>query len=169
VLVLRPIVPMGCRLPSSPRTYPYFADVWNFLPLLVKLGKPSIDLSKATTLKDVAFLVRSRNVEWVTMALRTITSKHRDLQQISIYLPVPMTTSIGYNVRETIGKTTYRQWSDLDCLLVQLWESRSIRPRITSEYPVTQWEVVGDFVGRLLPEMTRIGTVDLLRSPNEPA
>jgi len=56
-------------------------------PLFVGDHSPaSIDLSMATKLKDAVFQLASRspNVGWVTLALRTITPKHRNLRRISI-------------------------------------------------------------------------------------
>lgn len=47
----------------------------------------SIDFSKATKLRDVAFRPGSSNVEWVTATLQTISPAHQNLRQISIYVP----------------------------------------------------------------------------------
>ena len=97
----------------------------------VESGPALMDLSKATKLRDVVFRFESWNVEWVTVALQTITPKHRDFREISISAACYQTTfNIDANVREMIGKTSCGHWSDLDHLLVQFWESRSIRPRL---------------------------------------
>ena len=45
----------------------------------------SIDLSKATGLKNVALKWKS-SPRWVAMTLRTITQNHRNLQQISFQI-----------------------------------------------------------------------------------
>ena len=68
--------------------------------ILFPVGSTStpVDLSDATRLKDVSFWVRSRNVDWITAALRTITPEHRDLRQISIYVCY---TDVGTNKRFT--------------------------------------------------------------------
>jgi hypothetical protein len=72
----------------------------------------SIDLSKATKLKDVAFRLNSWTIGWVVTPLQT-ASKHRDLQHILIDAPR------GMDLRG--GDEIYRQWSDLDHLLAQFW------------------------------------------------
>jgi hypothetical protein len=93
------------RVFSHPRIPRYYLDMYGTstrhlrphreLTSVPRRVEPaSIDLSKATKLKDVVFQPRSREVEWVTMALQTITSKHRDLRQISIHMPLsrPLST-----------------------------------------------------------------------------
>ena len=135
------------------------------LPFLAKPGTPSIDLSKATMLKDVTFRVRSQSVEWITMVLQTITPKHRDLRQISIYLSFYLIITMGSSDRQTVGETIYGQWSDFDSLLVRFWESHSIRPRVISTTPTREERVARDFVEWLLPEVTRRGIVELFQSP----
>ena len=116
-----------------------------------------------TILKDVTFRFKSQSVEWITTGLRTITHKHQDLQQISIHLPpLIIPTRFGANTRQTIGEAIYGQWFDLDCLLVQFWESRSIRPRVICATRMREeWEV-RDFLGCLLPETTKRGIIDLV-------
>ena len=122
-------------------------------------GSTSIDLSKATKLKDVAFQPNSWNVWWVTTALRTITPNHQDLRHLSIQTPQdPNLAGAAADPGQTVGETIDRQWSDLDLLLVQFWELRSIRPEVT--YPTGQR--MRDFVGNLLPEITKRGIVDLV-------
>ena len=121
--------------------------------VLVKSGPTSINLSKATRLKDMVFRVESRSIEWVTMTLQTITPEHRDLQQISICVPYYLTLfEVGANVRQTIGELICGHWLGLDHLLVQFWESRLIRPRVGCT----------DCIGSLLPEITRRGIMDLV-------
>jgi len=102
-------------------------------------------------------------VDWIAMELRSITPKHQDFQQISIYLPgCGIPHSAGTDARQSIGEVIYGQWLDLDRLLVQLWESRSIRPRVICPMPMRTERVVRDFVGRILPEATGSGIIDLL-------
>jgi hypothetical protein len=125
----------------------------------VFLGEPgsaSVDLSKATKLKDVLFQLNSWSVRWVITALQTISPKHRDLQQITIWLShyLTGTLGVGTNIRRAIGEVNFRQLLDLDRLLVQLWESYSIRPKAV----VSTIEAV--CVEYLLPEMTKRGIVD---------
>jgi hypothetical protein len=122
-------------------------------------GAASIDLSKATKLKDVVFRPEPRRVEWVITALQTITPEHRDLRQISIHLPYYLTLAVVLtNLRQTIGEAGFEKWLGLDHLLVQFWESRSIRPKIISMMN----HGIGDHIGRLLPEITKRGVIDIL-------
>ena len=132
------------------------------LPLTIAEPRSGqIGLSRAAGLKDVTFRVSAQTVGWVTMALRTITPEHRDLGQISICLPHNLTfVNVGADIRRSLGETTSRRWSDLDRLLVEFWESRSIRPRVgcaTHEQEVGSMEYC---VGCLLPEITKRGIVD---------
>ena len=67
------------------------------------------------------------------MALTPKHPKHQDLQQVSIYVPfytAPVNTDA--EVRQVIGEAMCQHWLDVDRLLVQFWESCSIRPRIVS-------------------------------------
>ena len=98
------------------------------------------------------------------MTLQTMTPKHRDLRQISIDLPFHLVISVGPNAWQTTGETIYGQWLDFDHLLVQFWESRSIRLRVMSTMSTREERAVRDLIGRLLPEITRRGIVDLVQS-----
>jgi hypothetical protein len=124
---------------------------------IVGSGLASIDLSKATKLKDMTFRCRRLNVGWVVMALRTFTPNHRNLQQISLY---PPHTPPGF----AIGETTYMQWMELDHRFTQLWESHSIRPKVLYQAPPgKEGEATRDRMFSLLPEVTSRGIVDLVR------
>ena len=113
-----------------------------------------IDLSKATKLRDAVFQPTSMTVTWVVMTLRTITTEHRDLQQILIHAP---------HDEEPIGETICRQWSDLDCLLVQFWESHSIRPKVVLDAAMRSGRKnVKSSIGFLLPEITKGGIIDFV-------
>lgn len=130
------------------------------LLFLVPLGAASIDLSKARRIKDVVFRPGSQNVEWITMALQTIVPEHRDFRQITIRVSYYLTLfEINGNGRRVIGEAIYRQWSVLDRLLVQLWDSRSIRPRVVCTKPGGKVQNAETRVGCLLPEMARRGMV----------
>ena len=98
------------------------------------------------------------------MSLHTITPKHQDLRQITIkVIHRPTTINIfgaGANVRQVMGEANFGQWLDLDRLLVQLWESRSIR----SSAVFLEWGSVRDYIGSLLPEITRRVGADLTKS-----
>jgi len=121
----------------------------------------SVGLPKATRLKGVTFRFGSSwGAEWVTALLRTITPEHRDLRQISISMDdYSASVMVGADVRREIGDQI-RGWLELDRLLVQLWESHSIRPKILCCRPLSLEETMTDLVGWLLPETTRGGIVD---------
>jgi hypothetical protein len=131
------------------------------LPLfVVDHSSVPIDLSKATKLKDVVFQPNSWRVEWIATTLQTITPKHRDLQQISIRVAPQSTIVIagpGANGEPTIGEPIRGRCLGLDHLLVQLWVSHSIRPKVM----YTGKDMRG-YIGRLLPEIAERGIVDLV-------
>jgi len=109
------------------------------------------DLSKATKLKYLKFMRAKASVQWITMALETVKSKH--LQHIiihqSTFLP------------EVIQEVVCQEWRDLDRLLVKFWASHSIRPKVTYTTGKER-EDLKDHLPRLLPELTRRGLVDLV-------
>ena len=121
-----------------------------------------IDLSKVTKLKDAAFGPGLWDVEWITMTLQTIAPAHRDLRQISIYIPY-RSDDLGRHFTQTIEEAILRQWLALDRLLVQLWESHSIRPRVahlkSEEEEENEW--MRECIEGLLPEMTGRGIIEL--------
>ena len=94
------------------------------------------------------------------MALQTITPEHQDLRRISIHIPFYLTNGTGAG--QTVGEAARREWLDLDRLLVQLWESRSIRPRVGYKGlgQRMKQQTTDYWVGCLLPEITRRGIVD---------
>ena len=113
---------------------------------------PSLDLSKAAKLRDVAFNYLRSDIQWVTAMIKTIKSKN--LQQIAIfsYIYTPLSTQIK--------EAVHREWQDLDHLLVQLWTSHSVRLKIMYWMWEGQDEARG-FAQRLLPELTRRGAIDV--------
>ena len=128
------------------------------------LGRASIDLSKATKLADAVFRSGSLNIDWITATLETITPKHRELRQISIYAFCRSTSvAFGAGVERTIGDEIFGQWSDLDRLLVQLWESRSIRPKFVCEILGLVPQDAEEYIGRLLPKTTKRGVINLIK------
>src|SRR6266478_1268943 len=150
----------------------------NSLLFLAQPGTSSIDLSQARRLKGVVFWVgaASRSVDRITMALRTITPKHRNLRQILIYVQfIPALMRAYTNPRRIVGEQAFGQWLDLDCLLVQFWESFSIRPKIVCVMQtkggrdscpydsisrvLPEFRDVRDCVAYLLPEATRRGMI----------
>ena len=137
------------------RTFTSFLYLTFLSSLLVGNSTPAIiELSKATKLKDVSFRPKSMNIEWIALALRTITPKHRDLRQISIQAPYDATVRASSSaiVGRILGEQICGSWSDLDSLLVQLWEVRSIRSTVIC---MTQHE--RKYVGCLLREITKRG------------
>ena len=131
--------------------------------LILLLAGPepvSLNLSRATELRDLVFRPESKIVEWITRTLQTITPEHRDLRQISVYVPHHLTLfRVGANVRQYLGEASCGWWSNLDHLLVQFWEVRSIRPKVGRTSPEKR-KNMEFFIGCLLPEITKRGIVD---------
>jgi len=126
-----------------------------------------IDLSKATNLKGVVFQCGSLSSGRITRTLETITFQHQDLQKISIHVPhilsyiyVLHEDGVTWELIEAANPSM--QWPDLDRLLVQFWDSRSIRPKVV--YPRTKNEKrrMKGWVGNLLPEIKKRGIIDLV-------
>lgn len=115
----------------------------------------SIDFSRAKSLKQVAFWLGALDDVWITLALKTLTPNHRDLHQISIYIPVNRFLKTRLAMEEI-----HRQWADLDHFLVQLWESNAIHTRVI--YRLKGEKEARECVRGLLPEMTKRGTVELV-------
>jgi len=130
----------------------------NLILFLVELESAPFDLSKATKLRDTVFRPESENVEWITATLLTIAPEHRELRHISIHAPYCLTLDI----EQSVGGAASRQLSDLDCLLVQFWESHSIRPRIGCVGLREEGQNAEYYVGCWFPEITKRGVVDLV-------
>lgn len=121
----------------------------------------STDLSKAVKLRDVVFRPEKLRIGSITTALQTITPKHQDLQQISIYVHFDSTlTKTGADVRQTVGEQILGEWLDLDRLLAQLWESRSIRLKVISTAR-NEGQGMKNCIESLLPEITKRDWVSL--------
>jgi len=134
----------------------------NSLPFLGTSKVPLYNLSGATKLEDAVFRPTSPGVGWVTKALQTITPEHRDLQ-ISICVPEYLAyVGVDADVKKIIGEANFGQWLDLDHLLIQLWESRSIRSKVTRTLLKGRKRNMRDCIGCLLPEMMRRGMIDLV-------
>jgi hypothetical protein len=123
------------------------------------LGQPMpapIDLLKMTKLKALVFRLNWWTIGWVATTLQAITPKHRDFRHIKIRIPYcPTFLRAGANIRQTVGEANYMQWLDLDRLLIQLWESRAVRPQVVC--------TTADCLGCLLPEVTKSGIVDFVK------
>ena len=130
------------------------ARIDNLASLPVELEPGSFDLSTTTKLHDLVFRLESLRAEWITVA-----PEHRDLQRISIHIPYNLTL-FGQIVGQFLGEAICRGWFDLDSLLVQFWESRSIRPRVGCETPGQKWKNTEYCIGCLLPEITKRGIFD---------
>jgi len=103
------------------------------------------------------------------MALRTITPKHRNFRRISIhaffisfFAGVASVASAG--VIGLTGEDHFLgQWSELDQVLAQLWESHSIRAEVLYyRLPTEVEQGVNERLERLLPQITGRGIVDLI-------
>ena len=131
----------------------------NLTMSLVGCVPGSFDLSNATRLRDLVLRPGSQAVGWITTALQTIPPQHRGLRQISIYVAYYLTT-FGAEVGQFLGEGTLRQWLDLDRLLVQFWESHSIRPRVGSVRLGQNPQKMEDCIRCLFPEITKRGIID---------
>jgi len=132
-------IDIECENPSLERSYP-----------------DSIDFSKAIRLKEVVFRLQALGDIWSALPLKTLTSKHRDLRQISIYIPVniPMTfTRMNDEIR--------RQWMQLDHILVRSCESNGTLIRAIC-YMEGGIEGARKRVEALLPKVTKGGIFELV-------
>ena len=122
-----------------------------------------IDLSKATKLKDMEFGFQYLSIAWVASTLKTITSRHRDLQGVSIRgCDLSDSTGTGWQANAAAEEDdTREQWMDLERTLVQLWESHAVRAKV--EYYSKTREESCELMEKLLPEATKRGVVELLR------
>lgn len=109
----------------------------------------------------MAFCINAGNVEWVTRALQTIPPEYQVLRQISILAPYHLTSN-GTNLEQIVGERIFRQWLVLDLLLVQLWEECSIRLKAMCLTPRMGRQDMGNYVGCLLPEITKRGIIDFV-------
>lgn len=102
------------------------------------------------------------------MTLKT-AAEHQDLQRISVHVPSSLARASAVD-EDTIRMEEERAhmlWSDLDPLLVQFWESHSIRTKILYYPPSSEdrGRGVGDWPGYLLPESMKRGIIDLVEEP----
>ena len=140
-------------------------------------GEPTlnaIDLSTATKLKNVEFRCETFECGWLIMTLETIAPKHRDFQQVTIHIP----SFVSYVSAESLTMAEEEwienaspgvRWSDLDRVLIKLWESHMTRVKVI--YPEPWISHVGremkDWAVYLLPESTKRGITDLVQEPGE--
>ena len=133
-----------------------------FTSALVDLDAGSIDFSGATRLKELVFHLEEIEDVWTTMALKTLTSKHGDLREILLHILVESSPKDEpVNVRETIGEEIFKQWMDLDHILVQLWESSALQTKVI--YFTDQEEKeTHEYIGGLLQEVMKRGIVKMV-------
>jgi hypothetical protein len=114
-----------------------------------------VDLSKTTKLKEAVFRLGGQHPAWVDMTLKTIASEHRDLRQISIYVPFRnVFVQERTNAREFVGEESYGQWMALDRTLTQLWESLAVYTEVLCN---TKDEKSCEIIRGLLPETMESG------------
>lgn len=158
------------RLDHTPRsTWTYQADLWQELTAFADRSPAgeSINLSKATKLKDVVFGTHL-DPKWIIASLRAVTHDHRDLQQITITIPYvlyhldPQFVD-GVRFMHTDGEAMYQRWLELDRVLAQMRESRSVRLKVLYNSPSTMERRARGCVEELLPEVTTRGTVKVVK------
>ena len=140
------------------------------LPSVDDDAPATIDLSKAANLKEVTFrcVIGLTGCRWIIMALETIILKHRDLRKISIQFVYgyDRPTDVDPNLIQLNEATKPGiRWSDLDSLLVQLFESRSIQPRIACPRLNITTQTLEDLARYLLPETAMRGTMEIFEEP----
>ena len=144
------------------RLFGFFVETDTLLPFTGGSTRSSIDLSRATRLRDAQFECGDLSAEWIVMTLQTVTSKHRDIRKIGIRTYGLILNDPDADVRQIAGEAVYREWLDLDRLLVQFSELRSIRPKFRFDGMSSDREREAiNFVSCLLPEMTKRGLIDL--------
>ena len=116
---------------------------------------PSIDFSKATKLKEITLRPAGHSIAWVTEALKTIGTHHKDLLEVSIY-PDFLDTPIGnYAIfRGTVKEDDLQRWVELDCVLIGLMESHAVRVEVIYHSKGVEEEVY-KCMKELLPEITQ--------------
>ena len=113
------------------------------------------DLSKARRLKEVVFRLGVLNDVWITLALKTITPDHRNLHQISIYIP----TYSFLNTSQSLGEI-YSHWVDLDCFLIKMQDLNTIHTRVM--HGAEGGEDVYECTEMLLPDMMKRRMIELV-------
>ena len=98
------------------------------------------------------------DVGWITTAFRTTVPELPELWHISIRVPYDLAT---FNFKRT-HLVVYGEWLELDRLLVQFLESRSICSKVVCTALMGGEQDMRDFVEYMLPELTRRGMSDLV-------
>ena len=105
---------------------------------------PPLDLSHAAKLKSVELRFESLSARWIVATLQTAKTEFRRV-----------TDFIGVCF-DMVEEVDHREWQDLDHLLVRLWASHLIVPKL--RYVVTK--EARSLVPTLLPELVNRGLVD---------
>ena len=106
---------------------------------------PPLDLSRATKLKSVELRFERLSVRWIVATLQT--AKTGCLRWVTIF------TGVCFDMVEDLDR---REWQDLDHLLVRLWTSHLIIPKL--RYVVIK--ETESLVPTLLPELVKTGLID---------
>ena len=109
---------------------------------------PPLDLSRATKLTEVKFRAGWYNIPWIIMTLQA--AKPKSLRQITIHSDDLCIFTSGEQVID-LSKENVPEWQELDHLLVELWASQSILPKITCS------DNLQTDAPRLLPGLTSRG------------
>lgn len=130
-----------------------------YRPLVIdEMPTGSIDLSKATKLKNVKFL-SGGHPKLTASALKTVTPHHRNLRQISLRA-IDILPDVNSDPHD--GETAHTEWLELDSAFIKLWESHSIRPEVQYYLPSSvDAGRAREFLESLFPETTRRGVIDL--------
>lgn len=107
-------------------------------------------MSKATKLKKVGFWYNFPTLQ-VIETLKTITSNHKALKQVSIRVVFDFEEINSY-------------WHCLDGALVQLWELHQIHVKIVlygQRNGIQDFEAIHEHIEHLLPEMTKRDKIQL--------
>ena len=144
------------------RLFGFFVETGALLPFTGVSTRSSINLSRTTRLRDAQFECGDQSAKWIIMALRTVASRHRDLRKIRICIYGLIFNYPSADIRQMVGEVVYGEWLDLDRLLVQFPELRSIRPKVSYDVmAVDKEQETTKCVSCLLPEMKR-GLIDLV-------
>ena len=115
---------------------------------------PLLDLSGITKLRDLELRCAVHTIQWINMSLSTVNSEF--LQQITIIV-----TSYYTNFNHPVEESINQEWRDLDRLLMHLWASRSILPRIRYR-DVIEEDKLGELLSGLLPKLASKGVVGVV-------
>ncbi|KAF9780904.1 hypothetical protein BJ322DRAFT_1082335 [Thelephora terrestris] len=106
------------------------------------VAPPPVDLSNASKLKHLRFQWSGPDIQWITTVIQAAQFK----------APLHITISLA-SIRPIPPSQNFLGWHELDHLMVQLWTSHSILPKIL--YCIRPQEPVAS----LLPELAKRGFV----------